>query len=249
MIDIPAKTYQRPPITESVIELRMNSKVTMTEQKKVVQRLKMKYPHVQEQKEVNVNIDQIPTGGYVTISGQPQGFRLTSNDQTEIVLLSPTSVVSARLAPYLGWEVFSGEARLVWKIWKRYIKGRSVARIGVRYVNRIDIPSNGRDKIRIEDYLTFYPKAPEISASPMQSYLIQVTVSTYNHLWTASITSTKVPPPLLEHISFLLDIDVFRTQEIPIKDDELWTVINEARDIKNSIFQRCITPESERLFE
>ncbi|MGH8556488.1 MAG: TIGR04255 family protein [Methylococcales bacterium] len=249
MIDTSTKTYRRAPITESVIELRMNSRVDQAEQEKVVQRLKKHYPHIQKGKEVKVRLDPLPTGGYITVSDKPQGFRLTSIDQTDVVLLSPSGILRARLAPYLGWKVVSSEALKVWKVWKRIIKNCSVARIGVRYINRIDIPCNGREKIRIEDYLTFYPQAPEIGTSPMHGYLIQITLPTHNPLWTASITSKNSPSPLIEHMSFLLDIEVFRTEEIPIKDDDLWLVINEARDIKNTIFQRCITPECEKLFE
>lgn len=249
MTDTPTKTYPHAPITEAVIELRMHSKVDQKEQKTVVQRLKKNYPHVQNLNEFTVNLQAPPTGVGVTVSEKPQGFRLTSSDQTDIVLLSPLSVASARLAPYPGWDAFFSRALDVWKVWKRFTKHQPVARIGVRYINRIDIPRDGRKQIRLEDYLTFYPQAPEIGALPMDSYLIQVTLPTHNPLWTASITSTGLPSPLLEHMSLLLDIDVFRTQDIPIKDEDLWTVINEARDIKNTIFQRCTTLQSERLFE
>lgn len=243
------KTYSHAPITEAVIELRMHSEVDRKEQETVVRRLKKNYPHEEQIVAVTANVNALPTGGAVTVGEQPQGFRLTSNDQTDVVIISPLGVVSARLAPYPGWDAFCNQAVAVWKVWKRSTEHRSVARVGVRYVNRIDIPRGGRERIRLEDYLTFYPQAPEIGALPMDSYLVQITLPTHNPLWTASITSTGMPSPLLEHMSLLLDIDVFRTQEIPIKDEDLWAVIGEARDIKNTIFQRCITPQSEELFK
>lgn len=256
MVDTPIKTYPRAPITEAVIELRMQSEVDMKEQEKIIHRLKKDYPHMKPLNEIkfNVNAPQTgggapPTGGGVTVRTQWQGFRLTSDDQTKIVIVMPLSVVSARLAPYQGWDDFFNQARAVWRAWKHSIKYSPVARIGVRYINRIDIPTSGRQHIRLEDYLTFYPKSPEGDELPIYSYFIQVMLPTHNSLWTSSITSALLPSPLLEHTSLLLDIDVFRTKEIPVKDDDLWTVIGEARDIKNFIFQRCIAPQSERLFE
>ena len=248
MIDTLTKIYSHAPITEAVIELRVDSEVSQKEQEKVVQRLKKDYPHSQHLNKFNVNFNASPTGSGVTVSQQPQGFRLTSNDQADVTIITPLNIATARLAPYLGWNVFRGRAVAVWKVWKRVTKHRSVARVGIRFINRIDIPLDDRNQIPIEDYLTFYPQAPVIGTLPMISYLAQITLPTHNPLWTATLTSTVVPSPLLKHMSLLLDIDVFRTQEIPMKDDDLWTTIGEARDIKNTIFQLCITPQSERLF-
>ena len=222
--------------------------MSQQEQEKVVQRLKKDYPHSQHLKAFNVNFNASPTGSGVTVSQQPQGFRLTSNDRADVTIITPLNLATARLAPYLGWDVFRGRAVAVWKVWKRVTKRRSVVRAGIRYINRIDIPVDDLNRIRLGEYLTFYPQAPAIGTLPMISYLARITLPTHNPLWTATLTSTVVPSPLLKRMSLLLDIDVFRTQEIPMKDDDLWTTIGEARDIKNTIFQRCITPQSERLF-
>jgi len=243
------KTYPHAPITEATLELRVQSPVSSQEQQKVVRRLQKQYPHVENLNELRVNFDSQRTGGAVSVSTQPQGFRRTSTDQTEVALISPLGVTSARLAPYPGWNVFSNQALDVWKVWKRSTKINPVVRIGVRYINRIDIPRDGRQQIRVEDYLTIYPQAPELGVLPMTGYFIQIEVPTHDPLWTSVITSTVVPSPLLDHISLLLDIDVSRTEEIPMKDDDLWAVIAQAHDIKNNIFQRCITQQSERLFE
>jgi uncharacterized protein (TIGR04255 family) len=79
--------------------------------------------------------------------------------------------------------------------------------------------------------------------------LLQVTFPAPSSHWNVSIASSIVaPPPLIDHISFLLDIDVFRSEQIPGREDELWTVIDEARAIKNTIFERCITDETRKLF-
>jgi uncharacterized protein (TIGR04255 family) len=49
-------------------------------------------------------------------------------------------------------------------------------------------------------------------------------------------------------MSLLLDVDVFRTEDFPFNDGELWSVIDQARGIKNAIFESCINDEARRLF-
>jgi uncharacterized protein (TIGR04255 family) len=52
----------------------------------------------------------------------------------------------------------------------------------------------------------------------------------------------------LNNISLLLDIDLFRTSEIPGNEDDLWRVVDSARPLKNRIFEACITNETRALF-
>jgi uncharacterized protein (TIGR04255 family) len=46
----------------------------------------------------------------------------------------------------------------------------------------------------------------------------------------------------------VLDIDVFRTVDIPQTDPELWDLFEQLRKKKNEVFEACITEEARRLF-
>lgn len=239
--------YGHAPITEAVIHLRTSNVVNETERKKAAKRLKALYSHSQTQQSINININA--TGGpNVAVEQEPQGIRLTSDDETDIVLIQRNGVVISRLAPYPGWPKFRERAIAVWAEWRAATSNPPVSRIGVRYINRIDIPYANEPKIDPRDYLLFSPQDPGISSAPMQGYVVQITKSTDAPHWLTSVASTLVsPPPLLDHISILFDIDVFRTEEIPRRDDELWVVVDEARGIKNEIFERCITTKTREL--
>jgi len=56
------------------------------------------------------------------------------------------------------------------------------------------------------------------------------------------------PAPLINHVSMVLDIDVFRTDQIPGRDADLWDCIDTVRSLKNAIFEACITDEARKLF-
>jgi len=246
-IGIPQPPYPKAPITEGVIHLRVAGTATVDEQQTIVRRLTRNYPHSKPLKEFNLKIDT--TGGEVSVDQRPQGFRLNTHDQADIVLVFPDGIAIARLAPYQGWERLKERAQTAYEEWRRSTMHRAVTRIGIRYLNRIDIPLNGLSMVDLANYLTFRPQIPGISDGPMAGYMVQATLPTDTPSWSTSISSTIVtPPPLLNHVSLMLDIDVFRTDQIPGNQADLWRMIDDARPIKNRVFERCITDESRKLF-
>ena len=79
--------------------------------------------------------------------------------------------------------------------------------------------------------------------------MVQATMPTDTSPWSASIASTIVtPPPLLNHVSLMLDIDIFCTEQIPGNEAERMAHVDGARPIKNRVFERCVTDESRKLF-
>jgi uncharacterized protein (TIGR04255 family) len=241
--------YGHAPITEAVIHLLTSNTLSDTDRTKVARRLKELYPHsqplLQQSFSININETGVPN---VMVGPQPQGFRLASDDQADIAIIQHNGILISRLSPYPGWQKFRDRANAVWTKWRAAISNPPVSRIGVRYINRIDIPYGNEPIINPSDYLLFSPEDPGISSAPMQGYLVQITKPTDAPHWLASVTSTLVsPPPLLNHISILFDIDVFRTEEIPRRDDELSAVVDETRRIKNDIFERCITDRTREL--
>jgi uncharacterized protein (TIGR04255 family) len=218
-------------------------------QQVVVKQLSKFYTRSANLASFEVQIDG--TGGTAKLAQQPNGFRLNTDDQTDVALIFPNGLATARLAPYPGWGAFRDRARANWTEWRRASPARQVTRIGVRYVNRIDIPIEGEGgKISLPKYLEFRPLVPNISGQrPFAGYMQQVTLPTDSPPWSATITSAVVnPPPLLKHISLLLDIDLFRTAEIPANEDDLWKVTDSVRPLKNRIFESCITDEARKLF-
>jgi uncharacterized protein (TIGR04255 family) len=49
-------------------------------------------------------------------------------------------------------------------------------------------------------------------------------------------------------VSIVLDIDVFREYQSPANEDETWSTLDRIRDIKNEIFEACITDKTRELF-
>jgi uncharacterized protein (TIGR04255 family) len=215
-------------------------------QEKLAQRLKKSYPHSRADKEVEFRVDT--TGGQVDVRPQSEAqiLRLSSEDAINIVLIKPRSLVTSRLPPYPGWEALRDRARENWSSWRAIAPSFDVERVGVRYINRIDLPGG---TINLGHYLAFRPQLANISAGPISGYTLQVALPTFKPLWSATLTSTIIqPPPVPDRTSILLDIDVYRADQLPKRDEELWPVVDEAQAVKNDLFERCITPAARELF-
>ena len=246
-IAVPKPPYPKAPITEGVIHLAVAGTATPEELQKLVKRFTKDYPQQETLAAINVTINT--TGGAATVEQHPQGDRLKSTDQADIVLVFPDGAAAARLAPYPGWEHLRERARTAWVEWRRNVTYSVLRRIGIRYINRIDVPIKQPEMLDIEAYLRFTPRVPDFSKQPLNGFLVQITRPTDLEHWSVSITSTIMSPaPLINHVSMVLDIDVFRTDQIPGRDADLWDCIDTVRSLKNAIFEACITDEARKLF-
>jgi uncharacterized protein (TIGR04255 family) len=241
------KVYSSPPITEAIIEIIFDGELKQKDFEKITKKLKKNYPNLQHINTTVINFGVNSIGSNLIIGNQP-GIKLSTNDEADILIVAHQKLAVARLAPYQGWDYLFDKMLSSWKAWK-YVAGiKPINRIGVRYINRIDIPIDDQGKIENQDYLNIYPHLPKSIDKTMFNYLNQVTLPTSNEYWNTTITSTNMPSPRINHISLLLDIDVFRTQDIPIKEEDFLASLSEVRDIKNDIFEQCITSNARRLF-
>jgi uncharacterized protein (TIGR04255 family) len=247
-IVVPRPPYPKPPITEGVIHLSVEGTATLEELQKLVKRFaKEDYPQQETLTAINLTINT--TGGAATVQQQLQGYRLKSTDQADIVVVFSDGIATSRVAPYPGWEYLRERAHRSWEHWRRHIKHTALKRIGIRYINRIDVPIKEAEIVEIDAFLRFAPHVPDFSKRPLTGFLVQATRPTDLEHWSASVTSTiMAPAPLINHVSLVLDIDVFRTEQIPGRDDDLWNCIDAVRPLKNAIFEACITDQARKLF-
>jgi uncharacterized protein (TIGR04255 family) len=168
-------------------------------------------------------------------------------DQTELILLWPQSFIVAQLAPYPGWDNFFGRFARDWKTWKRGVGYRKVARVGVRFINRIDIPQVNR-VIEEADYLNAYAKLPD-EFGPVIAYGVQAQFLPDDKGCRLTLNSASVPSPLLDHGSVLLDLDVGVETNPPQNDEDIYTLLNEMRAKKNAAFEACVTHRARELFQ
>jgi uncharacterized protein (TIGR04255 family) len=230
-----------------VIEICFSASIENRTLEKIVDRLSKYYPTRTQVQTVNINIDSV---GSHQVHQTPLGYRLASHDQASVAIVNQASLAAASLAPYPGWGELRERLKIILQTWNSISPRFEPQRIGVRTINRIDIPQELSTPLELRDYIIFRPVADAVTLEPLVGYFLQATFKTAINRWSATINSTMlVPPPLLRYHSVLLDIDIFRTEDVPMNEKALWPIMEEAHSLKNDIFERCITDKTRGLFQ
>ena len=243
-----AMTYKRAPITEAVVEFRLGGVQEQSIVEKAAASLKKEYFYDEIEQLTQFEVDAAAAQKPPKVEVTWQGRKLSSLDRADVVIFRRGAFVCSRLAPYMGWEEFFPQIERGWSALRKAAGAIEISRIGVRYVNRIDIPVREGDQINAEDYLNYLPRSP-IAFNPMTDYVIQTSRPLGEDDLQFSLLSSTVPSPLINTLSLSLDLDVFREGNVPRRDDELWNLLNRIREHKNVIFEACITDRTRELFQ
>lgn len=247
---MPEQPYRQPPITEAVIEIRFATLVSAARIAEISGDFESLYPFEQRIADVQVqlNLPSTPQAGVTTETIETLAHKRSSLDQTEILLLRPQNLVVSQLAPYPGWVTFFERFRRDWTLWKKLMSYRKISRIGVRYLNRIDIPIRAEQMIEYEQYINIYPHLPEIFPK-VSGYGVQAQIELPDIGCKMTLNSLTQPSIMLGHGGFIIDQDVYIAPNPPQNDEDIYKFLDVVRGKKNEIFEACITPRARELFK
>lgn len=242
--------YKHPPITEAVIAINFSTPMEANDVEKASEKLASDYPQHQNVENVKLSVqlpsgqDDRPTTEYYD---REVGHRRASPDMTELVVLWRSAFVISQLAPYPGWEIFFQRFVRDWTIWKRVMGFHQINRVGVRYINRIDIPVSG-PTVEHEAFLNVYPKLPD-TLGPIGPYAVQAVSALDDIGCSLILNSAMVPSPILNHASFVIDQDIVKEINPPQSDEAIYELLNVIRERKNKVFEDCIRDPARELFQ
>lgn len=238
-------SYRRPPIIEAVLEIRVATPVDDQAIAKIQRRLAERYPGP-PQKTANISVEAGPNG--IRINKDTSGFKILSHDGTFTVSVARGTISTSKTAPYVGWEEFIAEAQINWESWKKVVDWKEISRLGLRYINRIDIPNADGIGIAMDDYVNFGVRRPDIKGfGAMTQFAANVEIPMLDGSFKLILNSSPVPSPLVKTSSFLLDLDLSREHMLPKNEEALWSEVAKFRLVKNSVFEACITDKTRAL--
>ncbi len=240
--------YKHPPITEAVIGITFENQIDEGELLSVQEKFATYYPQHQaiSNLKLRVNVDAEKKSKATAAVDEEVGHRRATSDMTQLLVLFPATLIVSQLAPYPGWDEFFGRFARDWKHWHRYMGFRQVKRIGVRYINRIDIPVTG-ELVEHEEYLNVFPKVPD-TFGPMNAYGVQTSFHMADIGCNLVLNSAAVPSPLLNHAAFVIDQDISKEAEPPQSEKDIHALLNKIRLRKNQIFEACVSNKTRGLF-
>jgi uncharacterized protein (TIGR04255 family) len=243
--------FARPPIVEAVIERRFPDPIDLSVIEDLRKKFEREYPAVDQLNEMSLAIN--PIGAAPQVSQNSVGYRLTNLAGNTIIVFTTHTIAFSRVAPYPGWHEFSAGAAEVFRISRGIMSYSTIGRIGVRYINRIDIPveynSGHPIPFRLEEYLLIYPEYPESVFGPVQGYTLQCITSLPNIASRATINVASAQSPAPRFGSIIFDIDIGRESDVPQREDEISDLLDSFRAEKNRIFADCLTAKAKALFQ
>lgn len=247
---VPVMHYKKAPIVEALLQVQFVENMTDADMGRVARKAESLYSHKEEMRDFQVKVRVHPGGATPEVGATKSWYRLKSKDGADVFVVNRNQFTVGRLAPYTTWSEFFGRFERDYELVNKVLGYRRVNRIGLRYINRIDVPHTtsgaGAD---IRNYLNVYPHAPNSMLESLLASQVRFEYTEPNTGAAVVLTSGTVEPVLIDHVSFLLDIDVVVQRDIPIKRDDLIENISTLRAIKNDVFETLITDASRRLFD
>ncbi|MDR5729828.1 MAG: TIGR04255 family protein [Terriglobia bacterium] len=176
-----------------------------------------------------------------------KGLRFQSDDRKYIAQFNRDGFVLSRLEPYETWEKLSREAKRLWSSYIEFLKPLQIDRVGLRYVNRIQLPFG---EVNFEEYLQVSPSTPPELDFPISGFMHQDSVVVPNNPYAINIIKTIQPPNLTTGtgLGLILDIDVGTTQFLEMDDIKLGVHLSKMRWLKNKVFFGSIKRRSLEMF-
>ena len=254
VIDVDEKFPALPhaPSVEAIIDIRATPENRPDEEslKNFVQKKFCDYLFRDSQREIQYQVIVSPNQPpNQTIQDRGwKGLRFQSKDQKYIAQFNRDGFTLSRLEPYQSWDLFRTEAMRLWDGYAEFVKPGQIHRVGLRYVNRIQLPAG---ELNFEDYLDVAPSTPKILDFPISGFMHQDSVVVPNSPYAINIIKTIQPPNLMAGIGLglILDIDVATTQPFDYEDIRLKSHLAEMRWLKNKVFFCTITTKSQGMFE
>lgn len=247
----PRMVYPNAPITEALCDIRVRpaAEITIEQIEAMALQLADTYKSTEDQFEVSTQFEVTDqTRDYASAVTQKKiGKRLRTEDGTGVVQAQLTGQSVSRLRPYKDWKALKLESQRVWEVYKTITKPAGVARLALRYINRIDIP--GSDTISIEDYLRTTVQVGDEIKTPMSNFFAQIHIPRPAVSAMCIINTAALPPASRDVISILFDIDIFRVDKLPENDDQMWDIFDDLANAKNEIFESSITQKARELFK
>ncbi|WP_038042557.1 TIGR04255 family protein [Thermosipho africanus] len=160
------------------------------------------------------------------------------------VQLGPGLLAVNVFKPYPTWSVFRQKIEKAWNSLCSLIKIDRIQRIGLRYINNIDIPDS-RDELG--NYFRLYPFIPSEFRQNIISFNTTVIFSYFEGRDQCRVQFLRSPNSTDSKTKIILDIDYFLAKE-PVDPSEVFTWIEEAHDNIESIFEASITEHLRKMF-
>ena len=240
------RKYRNPPVIEALCELYFaGSEWDDTIPGRFFESVKRDFP-VKRQREIQEAQITIAEGQAAAgVRRLPPWIQFVSDKGDRMVQLARDLLVVNQLRPYPKFEDWEPVIYSSLEIYRSLAQPRAVARLGVRYINRVVIPG---EEVLLEKYFTVYPQLPKAMGDKHGAFMVRFETPTEGE-HTMVVTFASSPTERVGERAFLLDLyDVYQPAT-PMPLDAVSQEVRRAHANVEGAFEGSITGELGTLFE
>ena len=241
-----SRRYVNPPVVEAVCEFRFSQDTDwdLTIPGLLYEKVKGDFPTKRQKllHEVEIAAGSAEVGP-VTRSSERIWF-LTS-DERAFIQLAPRLLAVNSLRPYPSWQGFRPMVEKALEALAETADLPAVQRIGLRYINRIEIPSA---EVQLEDYFSFTPFLAEHLPQEMASFIVGCVLPLHDGRDACRVQLTNAVAEEPDHCAFLLDLDYFLAKPGEIDSHGWMDWVESAHGGVEGIFEGCISQKLRDIF-
>ena len=248
----PRREYKNPPIVEALVEIQFSPS---QEWNPIIPfdfygLIKSDYSGIpRDRMEMSTHIEREEGQSHTSVQTTEKLDRVQypNEDGTKLVALGANLLSVHVLKPYPGWVDFSKRISAAIDAYLAAAKPSGVLRVGLRYINKIEIPCEGT--MNLQEYFTSPPSLAYTDYAHMSNFFMRLE-SQFNDAPIRMAQSFGSAGASEGNYGFLLDFDLFRSwSDSPLPCDQVVELISEMRDLERDVFESYITESTREIFD
>jgi len=202
------RRYKKPPLIEALCEFQFEGSQPWdwTVPGLVYEKIHDQFPKKRQESVLEIAMQPSQDKILQQMKAGVAKMQFLRDDETALIQVGPDLLAINHLCPYPPWQTFKTLILENVEVYRRIAKPMALKRIGLRYINRIEIPN---EKRQLDKYFQTLPRVPSSIPQDLQSFLLQVDVPYDNPSGHLRLRFGTAPPGSSENLTFMLDLDFY----------------------------------------
>ena len=242
------KLYENPPLIEALCEFRFEPSQPWdwTIPGLVYDKIKSDFPKKRQQNVLQVELQAEREEVAQSVKGGIARMQFLRDDEHALIQVGPDLLVINHLKPYPTWRVFSEMIANGLSVYRQVANPQGIRRIGLRYINRIEIPES---QVLIQDYLLAVPKVPDSVPQIFATWVQRVEIPFEQANGLLVLQSGLMRQKGQEGTAFLLDLDFVTLQPNTVTLNSTMEWVDQAHIKVERTFEACVMDKARALFK
>lgn len=241
------RRYRNPPVVEALCEFRFDPDQPwdLAIPGLVYEKIRDGFPKRRLARVVELNVTATPdgVGQQVMTTDRMQFLR---EDEKALVQVGRDLLAVNHLRPYPTWREFLPLIKQGLSAYLDAAHPKGLQRVGLRYINRIEIPGQSVD---LEEYFQFRPFVGRDLPSNYSSFIvgIQIPYDDGRDSLRLQLANAAIEAP--DVLAVMLDLDYFLAEPGQVTLDNVFGWIDTAHSHVEEVFEACLTDRLRQMFE